>query len=202
MMSIRDTLKIILDITNALPVKIDLALTGGYAVILHGVERTTLDLDFCVYFDVKTVSDTTAFFSLFKKSLPGRYEVQSLEGSKIPDDPFKHDLIRIIDTQKEILRINLLIVRYKWELEGLRQSETKQDVPVPVLSKPYLVAMKLQASGYKDAHDIVGLLGLMTADEKIKTFELAKRMGRDQKLTRILTPPPEEAFHEIPGEYL
>ncbi|MBI5584744.1 MAG: hypothetical protein HY892_13085 [Deltaproteobacteria bacterium] len=202
MMSIHDTLKIILDITNALPVKIDLALTGGYAVIFHGVERTTLDLDFCVYFDVKTVSDTTSFFSLLKKNLPGRYEVQLREGSKIPDDSFKHDLIRITDTRKEILRIDLLIVRYKWELEGLQQGETKKDVPIPVLSKPYLVAMKLQASGYKDAHDIVGLMGLMTEDEKIKTFELAKRTGREKKLIRLLTPPPEEAFHEMPGEYL
>jgi hypothetical protein len=202
MMSIHDTLKTILDISNALPVKIDLALTGGYAVILHGVERTTLDLDFCVYFDVKKVADTTAFFNLFKKNLPGRYEVQLMEGSKIPADPFKHDLIRITDTQKEILRIDLLIVRYKWELEGLQQSETKKEVPIPVLSKPYLVAMKLQASGYKDAHDIVGLMSLMAEGEKIKTFELAKRIGRDQKLTRLLTPPPEEAFHEMPGEYL
>jgi hypothetical protein len=171
-------------------------------VILHGVERTTLGLDCCVYFDVKTVSDTTTFFSLFKKNLPGRYELQLLEGSKIPDDPFKHDLIRITDTRKEILRIDLLIVRYKWELEGLHQGETKKEVPIPVLSKPYLVAMKLQASGYKDAHDIVGLMGLMTEDEKIKTFELAKRIGREKKLTRLLTPPPEEAFHEMPGEYL
>ena len=202
MKSIRDTLKTILDITSALPVKIQLALTGGYAVILHGVERTTLDLDLCLYSDVIATSNTAAFFDVFKKNLPKRFEVQLRQGSKIPDDPFKHDFIRIIDTQKEFLRIDLLIVRYKWELEGLEQAEIINEVPLPVLGKPYLAAMKLQATGYKDAHDIVGLMDLMTEDEKAKTFELARRTGRDKKLARILSPPPEDELREMPEEYL
>ncbi len=202
MKSIRDTLKTILDITSALPVKIQLALTGGYAVILHGVERTTLDLDLCLYSDVIATSNTAAFFDVLKKNLPKRFEVQLRQGSKIPDDPFKHDLIRIIDTQKEFLRIDLLIVRYKWELEGLEQAEIINEVPLPVLGKPYLAAMKLQATGYKDAHDIVGLMDLMTEDEKAKTFELARRTGRDKKLTRLLSPPPADELREMPEEYL
>lgn len=202
MKSIRDTLKTILDITSALPVKIHLALIGGYAVILHGVERTTLDLDLCVYSDVIASSDTAAFFDILKKNLPKRYEAQLRQGSKIPDDPFKHDLIRIIDTQKEILRIDFLIARYKWELEGLQQAELKEEVPLPVLSKPYLVAMKLQATGYKDAHDIISLMDLMTEDEKIKTFDLAKRTGRDRKLSRLLSPPLEDELRDMQEEYL
>jgi hypothetical protein len=202
MKSILDTLKTIRDITNALPVKSNIVLTGGYAAIQHGVERTTLDLDFCIYADIIETSGTTGFFSVLKNHLPKRFEAQLMQGTKIADDPFKHDLIRITDTQKEFLRVDLLIARYKWELEGMLQAETIKDVPIPVLSKPYLAAMKLLATGYKDAHDVVTLMALMTDAEKAKTQELAKRIGRDKKLQRLLSPPPEEEVREMPEEYL
>lgn len=201
MKSIRDTLETIRDITSALPVNLNIVLTGGYAVILHGVERTTLDLDFCVYSDIIAAADAAAFFGVLKKNLPKRYDAELMQGSKIPDDPFKHDLIRITDGQKEFLRIDLLIPRYKWELEGMQRAESKKGVPFLVLSKPYLAAMKLQATAYKDYQDVVSLFGLMTEEEKAKTRELAKRTGRDKKLDRLLSPP-EEEVREMPEEYL
>lgn len=202
MKSILDTLKTIRDITNALPAKTNIVLTGGYAAIQHGVERTTLDLDFCIYADIIETAGTTEFFTVLKSHLPKRFEAQLMQGSKIVDDPFKHDLIRIIDTQKEFLRVDLLVARYKWELEGMLGAETKKDVPIPVLSKPYLVTMKLLATGYKDAHDIMTLMRLMTEEEKIKARELARRIGRDKKLERLLSPPPEEEVREMPEEYI
>lgn len=52
MKSIKNTLQTIRGIINALPDKVEIALVGGYAVILHGVERTTLDVDFCLYTDL------------------------------------------------------------------------------------------------------------------------------------------------------
>jgi hypothetical protein len=202
MKSIRDTLRIIFDLTSVLPVKITIALVGGYAVILHGVERTTLDLDFCVYTDVIKISNTAGFFDVLRRNFPNRYVLELMAGSKIADDPFKHDLIRLTDTRKEILRVDFLIARYKWELEGLQQAEIIKDVPLPVLSKPYLVAMKLQAASYKDAHDIVGLMDLMTEEEKDRTLALAKRIGKDRKLTRLLSPPIEDEVRDIQEEYL
>lgn len=202
MKSIQDTLKIIRDITSALPVKVDIALVGGYALIAQGVERTTIDVDFCIYTDMISTQDSKVFFELLKKHIPPRFEAQLRQGSKIPDDPFKHDLIRLVDLQQEHFRIDLLIAFYKWEAEGLQQAENIQDIPIPVLSKPYLVAMKLQASGYKDAADVVALMELMTEEEKAKTFELAKRTHRDKKLVRLLNPPPEEDVREMPEEYL
>jgi hypothetical protein len=125
-----------------------------------------------------------------------------MQGSKKPNDPFQHDLIRIVDTRKEHFRIDLLIARYKWELEGLKEAPTFREVPIPVLSKPYLVGMKLRASGYKDAHDIVSLTQLMNEEEKVRTHELAKRIGREKKLERLLSPQPEEEVREMPEEYL
>jgi len=202
MKSIRATLEIIRDITSALPGKVTIALVGGFAVITHGVERTTIDLDFCLSSDILDTFGANDFFELLKEDLPKRFEIQLMEGSKNPDDPFKHDLIRITDTQKELLRIDLLIAQYKWELEGIEQAVQVEDVPFPVLSKPYLVAMKLQATGYKDYQDIVSLMELMTDEEKATTRELAKRTGRDKKLERLLSPPPEEEVRENPEEYI
>lgn len=202
MKSIRATLEIIRDITSALPGKVAIALIGGFAVIAHGVERTTIDLDFCLYSDILDTSGTKDFFELLKEHIPKKFEIQLMEGSKFPDGPFKHDLIRISDTHKELLRIDLLIARYKWELDGMQEAEQVKDVPIPVFSKPYLVAMKLQATGYKDYQDIVSLMELMTDEEKAKTRELARRIGRDKKLERLLSPPPEEEVRENPEEYL
>jgi hypothetical protein len=61
--------------------------------------------------------------------------------------------------------------------------------------------MKLMATGYKDASDVISLINLMEDPEKKKTFELAKRIGRDKKLAKLLLPPDEE-IHELPGEYI
>ncbi len=202
MKSIADILKIIREITNALPVKVDIALIGGYALVAQGVERTTIDVDFCIYADIISTQDSKVFFDLLKKHIPSRFEAQLMQGSKFPDDPFKHDLIRLIDLQKEFFRVDLLLALYKWEVEGMRQAEQVKDVPIPVLSKPYLTAMKLQATGYKDAADVVALMELMTDEEKAKTLELAKRTHRDKKLARLLNPPPEEEVKEMPEEYL
>lgn len=202
MRSIEDTLKIIRDITNALPAKIDIALVGGYAIIAHGVERTTINVDFCIYSDIIYSANAPEFFKLLTNHLPKRFSARLVQGSKIPDDPLKHDIIFIDDNEGEYERIDLLVARYKWEMEGLEKAEQIENIPFPVFSKPYLTAMKLQATGYKDAADVVALMSLMTEEEKAKTHELAKRIGRDKKLERLLSPPPEDEVRERPEEYL
>jgi len=202
MKSIDDTLKTIRDITNAIPVKLDIVLVGGVAVILHGVERTTLDVDFCIYSDAISNTDSSAFYDVLVKHLPKRFTARLVLGSKIPNDPLKHDIIFIDDAEGEYERIDLLIAQYKWEIEGIEQAVQIEAIPFPVLSKPYLVAMKLFASGHKDAHDVVTLMEIMTEEEKATTRELAKRTGRDKKLERLLSPLPEEEVRENPKEYI
>jgi hypothetical protein len=62
--------------------------------------------------------------------------------------------------------------------------------------------MKLLASGYKDAAAVAGLMGIMTEEERADTRELARRIGRDRKLQRILSPPEDEVEDVREGEEL
>lgn len=202
MKSIEDTLKIIQDIIKKFPADIDIALIGGYAVILHGVERTTLDIDFCIYSSViHSSQDSTSFYDLLLRCLPERFEARLMKGSAIPDDPLKHDVIFIEDSMGEYIRIDFLVAKYKWELEAIRSAGTIEGIPIPVVKKPYLVALKLRSTGYKDASDVIGLINLMTEEEKEKTIELAKRIGREKKLNRLFSPP-EEPIEDTPEEII
>jgi hypothetical protein len=124
-----------------------------------------------------------------------------MQGSKIPNDPLKHDIIVIDDNEGDYERIDFLIARYKWELEGIEQAIRLQDIPFPVLAKPYLVAMKLLATGYKDAHDIVTLMALMTDEEKQRPGSLQNESkGKTDRC--LLTQLPEDEVRERPEEYI
>ena len=203
MKSIKDTLKIIQDIIKKFPADIDIALIGGYAAVLHGVERTTLDIDFCVYSNIiHSKRDPSDFVNLLSKGFPGRFDIKMIRGSGIPDDPFKHDVIFIEDTMGEFIRIDFLIAKYKWELDAIRSAIRMKGIPIPVVTKPYLAALKLRSTGYKDAGDVVTLSRLMTEEEKEKTIELAKKIGRNKKLEMLLSHPPEEPGEEAPDELI
>jgi hypothetical protein len=203
MRSIEDTLKIIQDIIKRFPADLDIALIGGYAAVLYGVERTTLDIDFCVYSsDIHSSGDSADFYKLLSGCLPERFDARMIKGSSMQDDPFKHDVIFIEDKMGEFMGIDFLIARYKWELDAIRSAITVEGIPIRVITKPYLAALKLRSTWYKDAGDIVSLMNLMTEDEKAKTFELAKRIGRDKKLENLLSPPEEERHEDIREELL
>lgn len=202
MKSIEDTLRIIQDIIKTFPSEVAIALVGGYASVLHGVERTTLDIDFCIYSGVIHSSHgTDEFYGMLSKYIPERFKATLIKGSTIPDDPFKHDVIFIEDTLGEYMRMDLLIAKYKWELQAIHSASRVEGIPVPVMTKPYLTAMKLRATGYKDASDVVSLVRLMTEAEREKTFELAKLIGRDKKLAMLLSPP-EEGYADESAEEL
>ena len=201
MKSISDTFETIHAIISALPGEVKAAIVGGYAAILHGLERTTLDVDICLYSGIshERVSDET--FGLLKAHLPERFRAELVRGTLVPDDPFQHDLIVIDDRQGDFPRIDLILARYRWELEAIQEAQVMAGIPLPVVSRPHLVAMKLRSTGLKDESDVVGLMGLMDDEERIKACELARRVGRARKLSRLLTRLPEEA-EEIPDEFI
>lgn len=190
MKSIEDILRLINSIVGRLSEddEVNIALIGGYGAIAHGVERTTSDVDFCVYADTLHKKDTSFFAGLLKNVLPDNFEIMLIEGSKIMDDPFRHDVIFLSDKSGEYPRIDIIVARYKWELEGIKSAGPLEDIPFPVLPKPYLIAMKLKAGGLKDDNDVIELFELLADEEKEKTLELAKLIHMHRKLERLTKP--------------
>lgn len=190
MKSIKDILTLVSRLADELrkTSPVDIALVGGYAVIAHGVGRTTTDVDFLIYSE-QVLENLTTFVESLKKAAPGNFEVQLVEGSRIVDDPFPYDIIFFRDKSGSYPRFDFIIPKYKWELEGIKKAEPLEDIPFPVLPKPYLIAMKLKAGGQKDNHDVVELYGFLTDEEKQKTNELATLIRRNRNLNRLLTPP-------------
>lgn len=188
MRSIIDTLSVIKDAVTAFNKETNrdasVALIGGYAVIFFGVERTTLDVDICFYSPEKDAGST--FSSFLKKYLAARFHIRFIEASKDPSDPLKHDLIIINDAEGEYPRIDILILRYKWELEGLKQAKSISRLSFPIMPLPYLLAMKLRAGGRKDELDVLELLKVTTEEEMEKVKELAKKVGKNSKLQALL----------------
>lgn len=167
MKSIEDTLRLIDKIVHSFHRrdKLYIALAGGYAAIAHGVERTTADIDFCIYADLIQKGSLKELFFSLKEIISERFETEFVEDTKFIDDPFQHDIIFLKDKLKEYPRIDFIIARYKRELEGLKEARPLEDIPFPVFPKPYLIAMKLKAGSLKDDYDIVELYSLASEDE-------------------------------------
>lgn len=134
------------------------ALIGGYAAVYFGSERTTFDVDIC--FHSKDNEPGRTFFDFLKRELPSNLKPRLFEDSKDPTDPLKHDIITISDSEEKYPRIDILVIRYKWELEGLEHAITPKKLSFPVIPAP--------------------------EEELIKTRELAKKLRKDRKLQALL----------------
>ena len=166
------------------------AIIGGEAVILHGIPRTTLDIDILFFCgdEEKNISHLAKLFASFlRQELGDRFEIKDFEASKDPSDPLIHDLVIITDAQREFKKLDILIANYAWELEGFRAMDTPHAGPLQPYPRPYLAAMKLMAGGAQDEEDIRNLFLVMSESEKEKAYDLARSIKRDKNLSRILT---------------
>ena len=200
MKSIEDTLEFVGGLVKAVAEhdEVAVALAGGYACIAHGVARTTVDVDFCFYAESMKEERTGIWADRLRNVVPKQMEITFVPGSKMPDDPFGHDILFLEDKNGAYPRIDMIFPKYKWELEGIRAAAPLEDISFPVLPKPYLVAMKLAAGGPKDDSDVIELFGLMTEEEKKKATELARRIRKDRKLASLTTPTQPERIQEDP----
>jgi len=166
------------------------AIVGGEAVIMHGIPRTTIDVDILLFCgDEKKDIDNIGkvFASFLKQELGGKFEVKNFEASKDPSDPLKHDLIIITDPEKRFKKLDILIANYQWELEGLKSMDSPHTGPLYPYPKEYLVGMKLMAGGAQDDEDIRNLFLVMSDSEKKKALGIARLIRRDKNLTRVLS---------------
>jgi len=165
------------------------AIIGGEAVILHGIPRTTIDVDIQLFYgDEKDCrSDFVRVFASFlRNELDKRFEVKNFAASKDPSDPLKHDLIIITDSENKFKKLDILIANYAWELDGLKSMDSPHTGPLYPYPKEYLVGMKLMAGGVQDEEDIRNLFLVMSDSEKEKAWKLARLIRRDKNLSRVL----------------
>ncbi|RLC31719.1 hypothetical protein DRH13_02640 [Candidatus Woesebacteria bacterium] len=166
------------------------AIVGGEAVIMHGIPRTTIDVDILLFCgdEKKDIGNIGKVFASFlKQELGGKFEVKNFEASKDPSDPLKHDLIIITDPEKRFKKLDILIVNYQWELEGLKSMDSPHTGPLYPYPKEYLVGMKLMAGGAQDDEDIRNLFLVMSDSEKKKALGIARLIRRDKNLTKVLS---------------
>ncbi len=165
------------------------AIVGGEAVIMHGIPRTTIDVDILLFCgDEKKHIDNIGkvFASFLRKEIGGKFEIKNFEASKDPSDPLKHDLIIVTDLEKRFKKLDILIANFQWELEGLKSMDSPHTGPLYPYPKEYLVNMKLMAGGPQDNEDIKNLFLVMSDTEKEKAWKLARLIKRNKNLSKIL----------------
>lgn len=189
MKSIEDTLKLVDNIVAQLRKAIDIkiALVGGIAAIAHGSGRTTVDVDFLVYSGC-IKENVSQFIDLFRDAAPAHFELKWVTGGKMIDDPFPYDILFLTDTSGQFPKLDFIIPRYKWELEGLDKAAPLKDLHFPIIPMPYLIAMKLRAGGPRDHADVLELYHFLSDEEKERTERLATLIKRDKSLKRLLNP--------------
>jgi len=166
------------------------AIVGGEAVIMHGIPRTTIDVDILLFCgdEKKDIGNIGKVFASFlRQELGGKFEVKNFEASKDPSDPLKHDLIIITDLEKRFKKLDILIANYQWELEGLKSMDSPHTGPLYPYPKEYLVGMKLMAGGVQDEEDIRNLFLVMSDSEKEEALGIARLIRRDKNLSTILS---------------
>lgn len=167
------------------------AIIGGRAVIQHGFSRLTVDTDvllFCGKNGKPLPGLLNRFVDDLKQQLGDSFDIAGHQASKDITDPLKHDIIIIQDRNNAHKKLDILFVRYKWELEGLESMPDATKGHLKPLPKPYLIGMKLMAGGGQDHYDVQQLFKLMSEEEKDKAYEIAKLIRRDKNLDRILNP--------------
>ncbi|MCL5674906.1 MAG: hypothetical protein M1501_04090 [Candidatus Omnitrophica bacterium] len=162
------------------------SLIGGQAIISYGIPRTSLDIDICmVIMDNKNnYIDGKKFTDFLLKELPD-FNIKFHRGTDI-EDSLKHDFIRLQHKKNIYPIIDIIFANYKWEIESIKESIKVKNIPIPVLPKKYLIAMKLKAGGLKDILDINDLFQLMSKKEKQEVFDLTVYLRIDKKLRKIV----------------
>ena len=127
---------------------IDHALIGAAAMAVHGVSRSTADIDFL------TVDDRVLDAHMWEGLKHETTGMRILKGDF--DDPLAGS-VRLKAGEAEI--VDVVVGRYKWQKEIVDAAEVRAigAIEVPVARPEGLVLLKLHAGGPKDLWDITSL---------------------------------------------
>jgi hypothetical protein len=159
------------------------ALIGAGALAFHGVSRSTFDLDLLV-------TDRAVLEASFWVRLTGQgigLDLRIGEG----DDPLA-GVIRL--SRPRSRSVDVVVGRAAWQSEALARATPRAlgAVPVPVVTSPDLVLLKLFAGGPQDAWDVEQLLALPDRTELVQEVEnrLHRLPSHAAELWRKILGPP------------
>lgn len=170
----RDSKNILIDIIKALNSEgIDFIIAGGVAVVLHGVERLTMDLDTAVSLEKENVQK---FINVMKNlGLVPRLPVSAdvlLDNKKIQVmTKEKNALVfTFIDPDSPVRQVDFFLTN-ELSYESLKDDIQEIDLegtPIKVLTKQKLVDLKLKVNPMrdKDLFDIKELQRLILNEQK------------------------------------
>jgi predicted nucleotidyltransferase len=128
--------------------RIPFAMIGAAAMAVHGVSRSTADVDLLTM-DVSCLDGT------MWRELEPSTTVDARSGDA--DDPLR-GIVRF--ARSGDVDLDLVVGRPAWQQEALSRATLRTEDEVPVVSLPDLILLKLYAGGSQDAWDIEQLLAV------------------------------------------
>lgn len=147
----------VLDVLRALrKAKIQYAVAGGYAVALHGVVRGTVDLDLVIALQADQLDLVEK--TLHRLGLRSRLPITAQDVAKFRREYIeKRNLFawNFIDPAHSLRQVDLLLTH---DVRKLKTITIKiQDLPVSVIAKSDLIAMKRASGRPQDLEDAKAL---------------------------------------------
>jgi hypothetical protein len=138
------------------------ALIGAGAMAVHGVGRSTFDLDLLV-------TDRAVLAPAFWASLAGRGDGLDVRAGD-DEDPLA-GVIRIVRPGSR--SVDVVVGRSAWQSEAISRADPRPlgAVPIPVVVPSDLVLLKLFAGGPQDAWDVEQLLALLDRPTLVAAVE-------------------------------
>lgn len=135
---------------------ISFALAGGYAVVLHGAVRGTIDIDLVVTIDLTNLEKVET--AIIELGLTSRIPIRAKEIFQFRKDYIqKRNLIAwsFVDYKNPAKVIDIIITH---DLKKMKtQKISAFGIKLPVLTKAELIKMKRQAGRPQDIEDIKAL---------------------------------------------
>lgn len=139
--------------------RIPFALIGATAMAVHGVSRSTADLD------LLTTESSTLDASLWS-ALPARIAVDARQGDDT--DPLA-GVVRFRTAGEP--DVDLVVGRSAWQSACVARAAVRLDGDIPVVTRADLILLKLYAGGPQDAWDVEQLLDADVARESVAAVE-------------------------------
>lgn len=160
-------MKLLADVASALEAGgIEFALIGAGAMAVHGVARSTQDLDLLS-------TDSRCLDDSLWQPLRGDGAAVDVRCGDV-DDPLA-GVVRLVRPGSR--PVDLVIGKHRWQDRAVKRAKTTTigDRPVPVVSRADLVLLKLYAGGTQDAWDVHQLLA--DSDRPVLITDVERDLG-------------------------